>query len=30
MRAKGMTEEQIHILTIDNPTRFLQFRGAFK
>jgi phosphotriesterase-related protein len=30
MRAKGMTEEQIRTLTIDNPTRFLQFKGAFK
>jgi phosphotriesterase-related protein len=25
MRAEGMTEEQIHTLTIDNPKRFLQF-----
>jgi phosphotriesterase-related protein len=28
MRAKGMTEEQINILMIENPTRFLQFKGA--
>jgi phosphotriesterase-related protein len=28
MRHKGMTEEQIQILTVDNPTRFLQFVPA--
>ncbi|MBN1191435.1 MAG: TatD family hydrolase [Dehalococcoidales bacterium] len=28
MHAKGMTEEQVNILTIDNPTRFLQFKSV--
>lgn len=28
MRAKGMTEEQINTLMIENPMRFLQFKGA--
>ena len=30
MRVKGMTEEQVHTLTVDNPTRFLQFRSISK
>jgi phosphotriesterase-related protein len=30
MRVKGMTEEQIHALTIDNPARFLQFKNTSK
>jgi len=28
MRHKGMTEEQIHTLTVENPTQFLQFRSV--
>jgi phosphotriesterase-related protein len=28
MRHKGMTEEQIRTLTVENPTQFLQFRGT--
>jgi phosphotriesterase-related protein len=30
MRIEGITEEQIQTLTVDNPARFLQFKGALK